>query len=363
VVKDSDKSIFDYWTNNQFYMSYNNEFNTSDYLSNKYEEVKQIIDFFNDGSYDRVGDYQDISLKDYLTKNGINEGVYHIANALFGTEAGTDMNTVSIGGFSKVCKDWLSGDDNYLINNGTHYDIIKEYFKNEISLIKYNTQITAIDFSINIVCLIDSFNNQYTADFCICTVPITQLKKLNFTPALPINLQTSLYKISMDSCAKIILKFKEKFWNDDLSLAVIKGYINVYWPTGQGKQSEDNVLTGMVGGEACRLLQEIYEKNKDEFINLVLSDIEEFMKVDNLKENLVDYFWFNWQKVEFIEGGYTYPFVGEKTERELFRNAVLGNKLYFAGEAFGINGAIATLHGAFESGENAAKLLLSNLNN
>jgi hypothetical protein len=77
------------------------------------------------------------------------------------------MNSVSIGGFSKVCKDWLSGDDNYyLISNGTQYDVIEEYFKNEISLIKYNTQITTIDYSTNIVCL-KNLNYQYTADFCI----------------------------------------------------------------------------------------------------------------------------------------------------------------------------------------------------
>jgi hypothetical protein len=83
------------------------------------------------------------------------------------------------------------------------------------------------------------------------------MKKLKFIPALPINLQTSLNKISMDSSRRSSSNLKKNFWNDNLSLAIIKGYMNIYWPTGHGKQSVDNVLAGMVGGEACRLLQVI----------------------------------------------------------------------------------------------------------
>jgi polyamine oxidase len=346
--------IFEYWKKNKFYV-YNVE-------NKKIEDIEEVVktnedyrfvwELFEEISYELAEDYPDMSLKQFLDSNKISKEVYFLANAVIGVESGTDLNKISIKGFSRVCKEWKSGISNYFLSNMSHIDVVEKAYGNIIENIVYSTPIMKIDYTNNKVELYDMKNEKYECDYCIITTPINQLRKINFTPELNSNLTNTINTLQLDNCAKIILKFKERFWNDDTAIMYLPGRVNMYWPLGQSRDSEtlkDFILTGLVSGESCRNLNEIYKTNKETFIKTIISELQTYVDTNIKLENiLIDYVWFSWTDVPFIEGGYTYPLVNENNIRDELRKSV-NDKLFFAGEACARNGHISTIHGAIES--------------
>ena len=353
VMRNSAK-LFSYWSDNKFYINHNEELKPVEELLQRPENshLKFCWDLFEDVSYEFIQNYPDVTLREYLQKNNISEDVYFLANAMLGVEAGTDLDKLSLKGFQDLCKEWRSGVSNFLITNMSHVDVITREFSNVLENIRYNTAIVKVDYSNKQkIILQDRSDNLYECDVCIITIPINCLKKLFFVPSLPGNFNTAIDELKMDSVAKIILKFKERIWPSDASLVLIPGLINVYWPTGQGKNSSCKMLTGLVSGESCRILNGLYKEDKEKFLERVLNELNEGLKLNSreIYEKFDDVLWFNWTEMEFIGGGYTYSAVNEGNIRNTLRGNV-DERLFFAGEATAENGHFGTIHGAIESG-------------
>ena len=290
----------------------------------------------------------------FFTKGKLfSENLFFFANAMIGVEVGTDLDQVSVKGFRNICNLWRAGDSNYFLKNMSHFDIIKKAFSNVIENIKYNSPVVSIDYSDKVnnkILLKDVNNKEYTCDYCIITVPVSQLKKLNFTPKLNEKYYDVFNKLKLDNCGKIILKFKKCLWPKDSSWLLIPGLVNVYWSCTQGKNTEMNIITGMTSGVSCRVLNKLYKEDKEAFIDRILNEFKEGLGLkENLKDLLEDYIFFDWADMKYIEGGYTYPIVNEGDIRETLRESVEG-KIFFAGEATAEWGHIGTIHGAIESG-------------
>jgi len=347
--------IFGYWEENTFYTNYKGEFKEIEKLSEKYPDLKFVWDLFEEVSYLRGKDYPDIPIKEYLKQNNISDDLDFLANAMFAVECGTDMGKLSIKGFSDLCKKWQAGDENYMINKLSHTDIITKSYKDIINSIEFNKEIKKVLYEDEKVTLIDQNNSSYSYDYCIITVPVTQIKKIIFQPVLPKDRIEAFDKINLDNIAKLVLKFKKQFWADDCSWLLIPGSINVFWPVTQGMKTNESILTGMVSGKQSLELNKLYQEDKQKFIDSILNDIEMYCKC-KVKDDLVDFYWFDWKSVPFIEGGYSFPSVNEGNSRDIIREP-LHNKLFFAGEAYARNGHIATIHGAIETAHEAVKLL------
>ena len=265
---------------------------------------------------------------------------------MLGIECGTDIDKLSIGGFSYICKTSKAGEDNFMLNNMSHLDILEKTFSNILNDIQYNVQIQNIDYKGQSVMLKDQNEKEYRCDYCIITVPVTQINKLNFEPKLSIERINSFNKLEMDNVAKLILKFKKAFWPEDSAWVIIPGFINVFWPV-NNKNSNDFVLTGMTSGKNARELNQLYDESKDKFIKTVICEMEKSFKCSILP-HLIDFYWFDWKNEPFIEGGYTYPVVDEGNTRDIISQPI-ENKLFFAGEAYSRTGDNATIHGAIET--------------
>jgi hypothetical protein len=70
-----------------------------------------------------------------------------------------------------------------------------------------------------------------------------------------------------------------------------------------------NLVTG------CNNVDLIDSKGIDFFVNYLLESLSEQFKID-VKKYLIDFHWFDWSKVEFIEGCYTYPSLNLGNSRE-----------------------------------------------
>lgn len=356
--------LFNYWDAFKFYTNYGNEILDVEEVVKKdehiYSDLKFVWDLFEDISYEFKNDYPDVTLREFLDTNSVSKSVYYFANAMIGTEAGTDLDNISIKGFCDLCKIWKSGVDNYLLTNMAHVDVLTKAYSDVLQCIRYNTNITKVDYSeSNLITLTDDSGNLYQCENVVITIPVTQLRKLSFTPTLPVRVDSAISALKMDSAAKVILKFKDCFWPKDTAWILIEGAVNVYWPTVQGKNSQMNIITGMAAGENCRALNKLYKSDRDQFIDLVLKELEQGLRLDEgvLKNSIEDFVWWDWTDVPFIEGAYTYSAVGEKQERSILRESI-ENRIFFAGEATADFGHFGTMHGALESGIRAAEQII-----
>jgi polyamine oxidase len=366
IVSKNEGKLFYYWKINKFYLGYRNEINTIDEIINKSEnaDLNYVWNLFEDMSIYLKEDYPDMCLTDFLKIKNVSQDSFFLANAMMGVESGSDLDHISVKGYNEYYKNFRAGGENFFLTNMSHYDILAKAFNKILLNINFNSQVTRINYSDNQKILVSDKNDvTYECDFCVITVPVSQIPKINFTPNLPENFTNALNTLKLDSCAKVILKFKKSFWPKDSSWILIPGLINVYWSATQGKDSMCHLLTGMTSGENCRILNKLYKKDKKEFIDIILTDLSKGfnLKKNELFELFEDFVWFDWSDVEFIEGGYTYAMVNEGDCRSVLRTFV-NNRLLFAGEATASFGYFGTINGAIESGLRAADQVIQKLN-
>jgi monoamine oxidase len=370
LVQENGGEIFEYWEENKFYINYRDQFESLDEMIEKqgHKDLKFIWETFDDISYELTKDYPDVTLRKFLEMNNISEDVYPLANAMLAVEAGTDIDHISVYGFNKVCRDWLSGISNYFLKNCSHVDIIRKAFSSALEKVVFNTQVVNVnypenknnDFSQSKIKVSTSDDKIFECDILIITVPIMILKNLNFEPKLPAEHQKAIETLKMDNVGKLLLKFKKCLWPDDCSYLIIPGLINCYWSPTLGKSSNNFILTGFTAGKECRTLNKLHKEDKDKFIDRILTELADGIKLDKnyLMDNFEDFIFFDWCDMPFIRGGYTYPIVNERDERSVLRQS-LNDKIFFAGEATAEFGHIGTIHGAIESGYRVAESINS----
>lgn len=352
-------------------------------VTKKYPEMEFLNNLFEDISYETcLNDLPNISVKDYLIAHKIPKEAYFYADALIGSESGTDFSKVSVKGFATICEEWESGTQNLFLSNMSHYDVLKKNyaeilnkftfnysiseiknptndFMNDNNFIQYNTQITKVDYTQKSkITLLDQLNNEYIFDLCVFCVPLPQYKKIKFLPELSNEKLNSLNRIGFDSTGKLFLKFSKRFWPEDAVVILVPGLANFFWPSNIGKNSKDFVLNCLIGGENCRTLSNLYKKDKKEFLEKLFEPLKvSFGKY--VQDLLVDFIWFDWTEMPFIGGGYSYASVQEnENDREVLAEPI-ENRIFFAGEAFAKNGHIATMHGAMESAIEISEYLIN----
>jgi len=180
----------------------------------------------------------------------------------------------------------------------------------------------------------------------IVSVPISQLKKetIKFEPELPMKKKEAIHKLAMSPVMKVFLRFKEKFWNDDLGVLLTNGVIRHSWVSSTGGKSQtSHVLTCLITGEIAARLSQL---DDTEIIQLILEDLTRLYGATP-EEELEDFIVQNWFKEEYIEGGYTAPSLYEDENTRNILAEPIGDKVYFIGEA--TSSKFATISGALHS--------------
>lgn len=54
----------------------------------------------------------------------------------------------------------------------------------------------------------------------------------------------------MGEGGKLFLKFKEKFWEENVGFYLIEGFLNYFRACGSGKSDKNNILSTLVTGNA-----------------------------------------------------------------------------------------------------------------
>lgn len=192
------------------------------------------------------------------------------------------------------------------------------------------------------------------AKHVVMTVSLGVLKHhgITFRPELPLPKQRAIRRLGMGRALKYILCFKtgelvrELFHMAD-GLNESLQTISCWWQSA----SNHKVLIGYAGG---RRHQHIAAMDDAALLRAVLRDLSHIVRRD-ISDQLVSHRLVRWDQNPYVRGAYSNHPVGVGlTEREALAEPV-HNRLFFAGEATCLSGNYATVHGAIESGQQAAK--------
>lgn len=299
----------------------------------------------------------DISALGYAVLNGLPEDLIPIWNGWVGNENGTDISKIGVSGLSFVEQSWVAGEGDFLLKAPDFKTIMLEAFSSVLPFVQYNTPISHINYADSKVKLYDADGQEYLKDRVIVTSSIQVLKDqlVTFTPNLPPLQLQAINSIAMDKGLKIILKFSEGFWPNDLASIYGGTVVPEYWATGVGGRSaQNNILTAFLNGQAAENLNAL----GDQMIPTILTELDGMFGGNIATNNFTDHRFINWSEQEYIRGVYSY-FPVDLTPDIRGQLAVpVNNKLFFAGEASHSSGHHGTVHGAMEAAFRSVKQIL-----
>jgi monoamine oxidase len=203
----------------------------------------------------------------------------------------------------------------------------------------------------------------WAARAAIVTLPVVVLQAgpedeggLAWTPDLPAEKRDALKRLVMGPVIKLVLRFREAFWEADVpELGFLHGgggFFPTWWST---LPLAAPTLTGWAGGVAA---EQIGHCSDDELLNAGLEAIERLLRPRQpARELLIAGHVCHWQRDPFSRGAYSYPAVGGADAPQTLARPV-ADTLFFAGEAThpGLSGTVA---GALASGYRAAREVLT----
>lgn len=332
------------------------------YIYNVLRKEEQIAESANFSLINQViesfGNYtgNDSSMADYLLRIGLDPGLRPIAEALIGNDYGTSNARLSIKGVAVDDAQWTSGNDNYFFSQGSFTELMQKAYSQEIAQVQLNKRVQKIDYQESGVIITTANNEVFNCDRVLITVPISILKAgaIIFSPPLPQRKLTALQSMEMDTGIKIILKFSQRFWPEDMSSILGGNLVPEYWTTGGSRAGESNLLTAFVMGEKAENLALL----GNAAIDAVLSELNIIFSTNLATSAIQDSYIMNWKEQPHIQGAYSYIKAGELNQRKTYAEPI-ANVCFFAGEAANFTGHAATVHGAMESAFHSAKLILS----
>lgn len=215
----------------------------------------------------------------------------------------------------------------------------------------------------------------FTGAAAIVTIPLGVLQtksgesRIRFIPELPESKQDAIDTLAMGNVIKINLRFRERFWEDvkrwddkgeRVSFADAGFFhcpdapIPTWWTQ---LPMRAPVLVGWAGGPRADGLG---SRSESELLDQAIASLARIFDLSS--EAVMAQFeaWYihDWRHDPFSLGGYSYVPVDGLNAQHLLAEPLAG-RIFFAGEATSV-GHIGTVHGAIQSGQRAAREILSN---
>ncbi len=299
----------------------------------------------------------DLTLQNAVVSALVAQRAHHVVEGQVATPTGATYNNVSVKGLSDNLKNWDGGEGRYFSTNQSLVQVLGSLYNDVLSLIKFNTPITQIDYSDpSKIVLTDGEGNTHECTRIIITVPLAVLKSdaITFSPSLPILNTSAWNRIGMSGGIKVTLSFHSNFWDKSSTSIYTEGYAREYYVPGIVRTNSNRVLTALIVGDQADAL---IGKSDEEIIQLLLADLDAIYPAQGGKAskefNEADSYIFDWSKQEYIKGAQSYPLVSG-TGAAAQMATPIQDRIFWAGEATALNGNNATVQGAMESADRAA---------
>ena len=244
---------------------------------------------------------------------------------------------------------------NYLkIRGGS--DQLTNAFANSSELsnkIYLNSAVTSIAQNSDNV-IVNTGGNQFQADKVLCTVPLTVLNKINFTPALSSNKQTAMNGgFRYAPATRIYIQFKNRFWENES----LNGWGNTdlpeeIWQPSWDMSGNTGVLMSYLRWSAAENMDTL---NDNERNNAVLNRWENIFEgsINNFDSGISK----SWALDEWSKGAWASP---TTTQNENLNDSIAQSegRIHFAGEH--ASNDRGWMQGALFSGLRAASEIKNN---
>lgn len=183
----------------------------------------------------------------------------------------------------------------------------------------------------------------------VVTLPlaILQAGDIAFDPPLPRANVAAIAGIGAGANAKVVLRFDERFWPEDMTLLLSPFDTQLWWRPGRMRADEAPVITAFFGGSAVERMRALGM----DVVSAAVRDLERIFGVAAERMLQVGRF-VDWPADPWAKMSYSYIPPGGAGLRSVLA-APVEQALFFAGEATNPVRP-STVHGALESGLRAA---------
>jgi len=243
------------------------------------------------------------------------------------------------------------GDDVVLT---TGYDTIVKAMARNLD-IRLNTRVSAVSYEKGVGATVSTNAGDFEASFVICTVPLGVLKAgdVRFDPPLPKTHRRSIETIGMGNVTKLALKFDKAYWPKDVQyfglMTETRGRWNYF--LNYRTFSEESILLGLCVGDYAQTV----EAMNDEAMVADCMDAVRTMFGADIPEPTA-HLATRWSRNPNSRGAYSYSSVGAQPKHFDDLAAPIADTILLAGEHTNFE-YHATVHGAYQSGRNAAQII------
>ena len=311
------------------------------------------------------------SVQEAIVSAGVGTRAHSMLNGQIGNSYGSTNEKIGIGALAEDEK--LRVNDGKLIGLKTNpmQDILISRFFSIQAMVQLNTPIISINHGSDPVVLTAKDGSTYTADKVVVTVPVSVLKNgsLSFSPGLSGEFAGSLSKLGMGASYRAIIEFKKNFWGETTGFIFGAANVPEYFGVGLGRSQFNSTLSVTVNGDKANQFSSLGDKAA---IDAILAELDElfagqatkFIRKVIVKGVETDYIFIiqDWSKMDYIQGGFSYPLPGATNNDRKAIGKPANDKLFFAGEATDITGQAGMVNGALASAERAAQEVIAAIN-
>jgi len=225
--------------------------------------------------------------------------------------------------------------------------------------IRLNTRVQAVAYEKGDGAVVSTDAGDFEASFVICTVPLGVLKAgdIRFEPPLPDSHRRSIDTIGMGNVTKLALKFDHAFWPEDVQyfglMTETRGRWNYF--LNYRTFSEANILLGLCVGEYAENAEAMSDQK---MVADCMQAVRTMFGADVPEPS--GHLATRWSTNPNSRGAYSYSAVGSQPKHFDDLAIPIAETLLLAGEHTGFE-YHATVHGAYLSGRNAARIIEDSL--
>ncbi|MEN9333443.1 MAG: hypothetical protein RLY35_623 [Bacteroidota bacterium] len=300
-------------------------------------------------------DGADMNANLYAENQGVFNGTRHIWNARMGIQNGASTDIMGIEGIANAIQQSSNGPGDFFLKDGSLESTLLSTF-NAID-VSLNTPIVAVDYTGAQVKLTDTSGATHLFDKIIVTVPVSILKdSIDFSPALPSNVQSSINALGMRPGMEVLLTFTEPFWNADAARLQMPGLCPQFEVPGTGGRSGSNqYLKAQLHGTSYTEAQALGSESAIQ--QALLDQLDNYFPDVLPSSKFAAMHVYDWGAQPYIQGVASFAPVGAANSRLGFSESVQ-SKIYWAGEATHAQGHHGTLHGAMETAAIAVEKIM-----
>ncbi len=319
---------------------------------------------------DQLASYSggNVSVQQAIQNQSINARVHAILNSWLGNSSGTSNERLGITALSEAASLRTRNATQLTLKQNPMEDALTSRFSAIVPNVELNTVIQSVNYTAEKILLTGLQNGEpfsQEVDKVIVTVPIAILKASDivFSPGLPSAKTTSLSRMGMDACIRLVFEYKANFWGASSGFLYGGTQAPEYFNTGIGRSQYTKTMNITIAGSKAEQLSALGSG----MIPVVLEELDSIFSgkaTQNIRRdddnNMVTIIQ-DWTKEPFIKGGASYIKSGGTNQDRINLTEPVSEKLFFAGEATDVSGDAGKINGALLSAERVAQEVIDTI--